>query len=104
MQTTTMRRRFGREFKFDVVRQVDLGLKSKAQVCREHSLSPSLLDRWVDQYRAKGEAAFAERQAKDPDPQARIRELEASLGRAHLEIEFMREAFSILRSPERRSP
>ncbi len=54
MQTTDMRRRFAREFKLGVVRQIDLGLKTKAQTCREHGLSPSLLDRLVREGQGKG--------------------------------------------------
>ena len=102
MQTTDMRRRFTREFKLGVVRQIDLGLKTKAQTCREHGLSPSLLDRWCEKVKEKGEAAFKD--PKEPSPEQRIKELEASLGRAHLELEFMKEALSILRNPERKSP
>lgn len=32
--------------KLDIVREVEAEIKSKAQVCREHDLSPSLVLRW----------------------------------------------------------
>jgi len=53
MQTTVMRRRFTRKFKLGVVRQIDLGLKTKSQTCREHGLSPSLLDRQCEKVKEK---------------------------------------------------
>jgi len=79
-------------------------LKSKAQLCHEHALSPTLLDHWVKKVRANGEETFKDQVLKDPCPEQRIKELEASLGRAHLELEFMREALSILKNPEKMSP
>ena len=93
-----MRRSFTREFKLDVCRKVESGEMSKSRTCREHSVSNSMLDRWIDQYRAKGEEAFRGDawRGSVSSPEARIRELEASLGRAHLEIEFMKEALGKL--------
>lgn len=89
-----MRRTFTREFKLEVCQQAESGSSSKSRLCREHALSPSMLDRWIEQYRAKGEEAFTglgwRGQSRTPD--ARIRELEAALGRAHMEIEFLQEA------------
>ena len=97
-----MRRTFSREFKLDVCEQVKLGKKTKAASCREHSLSPSLLDGWLTQYEKKGLSAFAP--DAPLDLQRRVKELEASLGRAHLENEFLREALGKLGTPARRSP
>lgn len=97
-----MRRKFPREFKLDVCRKAESGESSKSRLCREHALSPTLLDRWVAQFRAKGEEAFSG-DAWRPlslSPEARVRELEAALGRAHLEIEFLQEALGKL-SPGR---
>ncbi len=93
-----MRRRFSREFKLDACRRVEAGESSKARLCREHALTPSLLDRWVSQYRAMGEEAFSGEAWRPSSlgPEARIRELEAALGRAHLENEFLREALGKL--------
>lgn len=93
-----MRRSFTREFKLDVCRKVESGEMSKSRTCREHSLSSSMLDRWIEQYRAKGDEAFSGDawRSSASSPEARIRELEASLGRAHLEIEFMKEALGKL--------
>lgn len=90
------RRSFGRDFKLELCRKVEAGEISKSKACREHALSASLLARWVDQYRAKGEEAFdgAEWRPSVMSPEARVRELEAALGRAHLEIELLRTALA----------
>lgn len=99
------RRSFSREFKLEVCRRVETGEISQTRVCREHALAASMLGRWLDQYRAKGEQAFdgSTWRAQSQVPEARVRELEASLGRAHLEIEFLREALSKKGSVGRRS-
>jgi transposase len=54
----TSRRSFHRDFKLALCQEIESGLKTKAQACREHSLSPSLLDRWMEQYRQRGPDAF----------------------------------------------
>lgn len=87
------RRSFNREFKLAVCRDIELGLKSKAQVCREHDLAPSLLDRWTEQYERKGEEAFPNASGFEaPSEASRMKELEALVGRQALEIEFLRAA------------
>ena len=96
------RRSFTREFKLDVCRKVTLGQSTKAATCREHSLSPSLLDGWLERYEAKGSGAFSE--TAPADLEKKVKELEASLGRAHLENEFLREALGKLGIPARKSP
>jgi hypothetical protein len=71
-----MRRRVhSREFKLEVARQVTSGEKRPAQVCREHNLSNSVLDRWRKEYEQRGEAA---RERKGTD---RTRSLRAQGGR-----------------------
>jgi transposase len=97
-----MRRSFTREFKLELCQKVKLGQVSKSAACREHSLSPSLLDRWIDQYESKGQSAFSESGAVDLE--RRVKELEASLGRSHLENEFLREALGKLGIPVKRQP
>ena len=99
---STMRRTFTREFKLEVCQKVNLCQQSKSAACREHSLSPSLLDRWLTQYESKGQAAFNE--TGPVDLERRVKELEASLGRSHLENEFLRDALGKLGIPVKRQP
>lgn len=89
------KRVFSREFKLDAVRQWISGEKRLSQLCREHSLCDSLLRRWRQQYEAQGEQAWLGGEGGDPslqDAQTRIDQLEAALGRATLENEFLRRA------------
>src|SRR5215211_2156286 len=89
------KRVFSREFKLDVVHQLVTGEKRLAQLCREHSLCETLVRRWREQYERDGEHAWLDQDAIDPslrDAEARIAQLEAALGRATLENEFLRHA------------
>ncbi len=92
------KRTFSRAFKRQVVSEALAGEKSMAQLCREHGLGQTLVSKWKRQYRALGEYAGPEHNAHrpvepvEPTPEARIVELEAALGRAHLEIELLQRA------------
>lgn len=99
---SVVRRTFTREFKLELCQKVKLGQISKSAACREHSLSPSLLDHWLDRFSERGLNAFSDPGPVDLD--RRVKELEASLGRAHLENEFLREALGKLGVPVKRQP
>jgi transposase len=89
------KRVFSREFKLDVVHQLVSGQKRLAQLCREHNLCETLLRRWREQYERDGEHAWLGSKAGDGslrDAEARIAQLEAALGRATLENDFLRHA------------
>lgn len=94
MGVSRAKRSFDREFKVQIVRQLLAGEKRCSQLCREHALSPTLLRRWKEQYEQHGEEAWPEAGtvSVERDTELRIRELEAALGRAHLEIELLRRA------------
>ena len=79
-------RTYSREFKLEVVHQVASGAKRPAQVCREHGLANSVLDRWRQEYAARGEAAFSPREPDGEDAlRQRIGELERFCGQLALE-------------------
>ena len=87
------KRTFEREFKLQVVRQLQSGEKRLAQICREYNLCQTLVRRWREQYEQKGENAWLEQTANShvaSDDKARVAALEAALGRAHLELDFLR--------------
>ena len=91
------KRTFSRDFKLQITRQLTTGEKRLAQVCREHDLCRTLVLRWKEQYQRDGENAWLRETAShtalvEADPQVRIAALEAALGRAHLENEFLRKA------------
>ena len=56
-----------REFKLAVVRDVVVGEKRPAQVCRVHGISEGWLVRWQREYDARGEAAFTPGQPSEID-------------------------------------
>jgi transposase-like protein len=94
------KRTFGREFKLQVVRQLVHGDKRMAQICREYGLCQTLVRRWREQYETAGENAWLEQReltAGTLDATQRIAALEAALGRAHLEIDFLRHSLEVLR-------
>ncbi len=88
------RRSFDREFKLALMHQLESGEKRPGQVCREHALSPTLLKRWRDQYTELGDAAWpaSTQPSVEAEASERVHELEASLGRLHLENELLRRA------------
>ena len=88
------RRTFTREFKLSLCRELECGSVSKGEACRKHALSLTLVNKWLDHYRAKGDEAFdgSDWRALTITPESRTRELEAALGRAHLEIELLKAA------------
>lgn len=86
-------RRFNRSFKLSVCEAIVCGSKSKAQTCREHALTPSMLDRWVDQYRKLGKEAFPHSLGPgEVNEELRILELEALVGRLTLENQILKSA------------
>jgi transposase len=98
--TAVTKRSFSREFKLQVVRQLVSGEKRFAQLCREHNLCQTLLRRWREQYDQRGENAWLDPDAGrrvEAEAQTRIAALEAALGRATLENEFLRHALQLAR-------
>ena len=88
-------RMHSREFKLDVVRQVESGAKRPAQICREFELAESLRLRWRHEYAARGEAAFTARQpSREEALEARIAELERHCGQLSLELATVKKVLS----------
>ena len=88
-----------REFKLEVVRQVEQGERRPAQVCREHNLADGVLWRWRREYAARGEAAFAPPAPDSPDGLARrIAELERFCGQLALENAILKKGLSLAAS------
>lgn len=93
-------RNHSRQFKLECVRQVATGHKRPAQLCREHNLAESVLLRWRKEYEARGEKAFAEKQASSREEalEARVAELERFCGKLSLENELLKKGLSKYRS------
>jgi transposase-like protein len=92
-------RTHSREFKLEVVHQVVSGAKRPAQVCREHGLANSVLDRWRQEYAARGEAAFTPRESEGEEAWARrIAELERFCGQLALENAALKKGLASMTS------
>jgi transposase-like protein len=92
-------RTFSREFKLELVRQIEAGDLGPAQACREHQLARSLLDRWRQQYQQQGEFAFSPAPASEQEAlERRVAELERFCGQLALENSILKKALQTARS------
>ena len=91
-------RTHSREFKLDIVNQVEHGQKTTAQLSREHHLSPSLIHRWRKEVEARGDAAFTDQARPDSSLEQRIAELERFCGQLSLENTILKKSLSTYRS------
>jgi transposase len=89
------RRSFSGRFKAQVVLEVLTGVKSAAQVCREHGLKETVLSRWKQEFIERSPELF-ERQRGDNAQDARVAELERVVGRLTLELEIAKKASRLL--------
>ncbi len=48
------RKTYGSEFKLNAVKEYLNGDKFQAQICEEHSISPSIFFRWLKKYKESG--------------------------------------------------
>lgn len=86
------RRRFSREFKLGVLRELEGG-KSVAEVCREHDLTRFLVARWKREREENPGNAFAGNGNTCKD-EARTRELERLVGQLYAENDFLKRALA----------
>ena len=88
------RRRFSREFKIEVIREIEQGAK-QAEVCRKHGLHPVLVNKWRKTYHQYPETAF-QGQGKQYKDEAKIAELEQLVGKLYVENEFLKKTLTNL--------
>jgi len=87
------RRTFTPQQKLEIVQTLARGDKQLTALAREHGVDHTTIYRWRDQVRAGAlDALSGQRQAPDQAAEARIRELERTLGRKTLELEILGEA------------
>lgn len=91
-------RNHSREFKLEVVGQVETGQRTTAQLCREHGLASSLIHRWRKEVKTRGEAAFTDGAATDRSAELRIAELERYCGQLSLENTILKKSLATYRS------
>lgn len=94
------KRKFTREFKLQVVSEIQSGLKTRAQATREYELSEGLLAKWVNTVRRDGDLAFAGSDHGSSDTEklkGRISQLEGALGRKTMEVEILKSTLEALK-------
>ena len=91
------RRQFTAEFKARIVLEELTGIKDRAQICRQHRLSPQVLARWREEFLERAPEIFATTRSRG-DEQARIGELERMVGRLTMELDAAKKASDILTS------
>lgn len=95
------KRRFNREFKIQVCEEIDQGLKTQAQASREYMIGSNLIGQWMSRYRKNPVGCFPgsgnSTYAGISVDQARVKELEAALGRATLENKILKDANTLLK-------
>jgi transposase len=88
------RRKFSRDFKLQVVREVEAG-KAQAQIAREHEISQTLISRWCRQHRRYKDRAFSGPGRAHTD-EARIAGLERMVGRLTMENDLLKKVLQKL--------
>lgn len=88
------RRQFTREFKLQVIREVEAG-KSVGQAAREHQLHPNTILKWRKLHHQYAERAFSGNGQTYKD-EARIAELERMVGQLAMENSLLKKALSRL--------
>ena len=96
MKQSLKRRAFTKEFKLQVIAEVDAG-KPQAQVAREHQVTANMIAKWRRQLRQYKEHAFSGRGQAYTD-EARISELERMVGRLTMENDLLKKALLKLNS------
>ena len=89
------RRTFDGRFKAQVVLEVLTGVKSAAQLCREHGIKETLLSRWKQEFIERSPDVFESRRERNPQDE-RVAELERVVGRLTLELEMAKKASLLL--------
>jgi transposase-like protein len=91
------RRTFKPEFKARVVIEELTGVKTTAEICREHRLRAQIFSRWKAEFLKRAPEIFATQPSRG-DEQQRIAELERMVGRLTMELEAAKKASNILTS------
>jgi len=95
------RRTFTKEFKLGVLAEIDAGA-TVAQVARKHSVHPETLRLWKRQEHKYGDRAFAGHGNAYTD-EARIAELERTIGQLTIENRFLKKLNATLKELDRKS-
>jgi transposase len=88
-------RQFSEELKLKVVKDIETGKATIAQVCREFSVSNVSVYKWLNKYsqfHKRGAKIIVELKSeayRSKELEKKVQDLEAALGRKQLEVEFL---------------
>ena len=85
------RRNYTAEFKAQRVLELISGVKSPAELCRQHQVHHSVLSRWKAEFLEKAHQVFQTAEQTN-EYQARIAELERLVGQLTLKLEIAKKA------------
>lgn len=88
------RRKFSREFKINVIREIEQGSK-QAAVCRKYDLHPVMVNRWRKEYHQYPDTAFRGK-GNQYKEEATVAELERLVGKLYAENAFLKKVLSSL--------
>jgi transposase-like protein len=89
------RRTFSQELKLKVVKDIESGKATIAQVCREFSVSDVSVYKWLNKYskfHKRGATLIVELKSeayRSKELEKKVKDLEAALGRKQLEVELL---------------
>lgn len=100
MPRSSSRRTFSKDFKLQVLNELDAGTPV-AEAARIHHVHPETIPLWKRTLRKYGEHSFAGNGRAYSD-EAKIAQLERALGQATLEISLLKKALSALKEQDRK--
>jgi transposase len=98
---TRSRRTFTKDFKLGILAEIAAGA-TVAQVSRRHNVHPEMVRQWQRQDRKYGDRAFAGQGNMYTD-EARIAELERTIGQLTVENRFLKKLNATLKELDRKS-
>lgn len=88
----SIRRRFTKEFKLNVVQAYESGI-SVANLSRQYDINGTLIQKWAQEYQNNPTGAFrgsADADKSDTNSEKRVAELEQMIGRLTMELDFLK--------------
>ena len=87
-------RKFKSEFKLQCVLDILSGRKSPAQICREHNMSESVLNKWRHLFMERASMIFENGSSKVSAESQKVSELERLVGKLTLQLEVSKKLSS----------
>lgn len=87
------KRKYTSQFKASLAIQYLKGGKTQAEICRENSINPNLLNKWVNQFQDQASQIFD--RGKQNEHERKVEKLERIIGKQTVEIDFLKRGLSM---------